>query len=70
MSGHRCPVCGTPGVPYQHATCKPCWKEVPQRLRNRLSVAWAARMRDPRGHREALIDLLQWAREFRVVTHG
>lgn len=68
MRTHDCPVCREPGVPYQHATCAACWRVVPDPIRLRLLVAWRQRAKDPRMHREALTELLAWARDHRSAA--
>jgi hypothetical protein len=63
-----CPLCGAPGLAYRYSVCAPCWDLVPWRLQEELLGAWRRRVRDPVAHREALVALLNWAREHRVVT--
>jgi hypothetical protein len=47
-----------------------CWRVLPSRLRRRLIGAWRNRVNDPVAHREALVEVLAWCRDWnaRVVS--
>lgn len=67
MKTHSCLVCRAARVSERYVTCRSCWRAVPGRLQERLVRTWAMRVRDPRPHREALAELLSWARDHASV---
>lgn len=65
--GHACPLCNLAGIPYRNVTCRQCWPLVPVPIQRRLQDTWPQRIRHPAAHREALAELLMWAREARAT---